>query len=195
MTTDLVRPDVADMVLRVFERSVHPELIETLRAIRIQVGRYEATLRLSRHGHSLEFRGRNYTVTEVATSRHNPLPVNHCMVDRRLIGYRTHMVDGHGVRYHCSYQLEAVPAEIYLQIHREMEMDARKSTLAIALPGSSTASPLCLSFLRSDLLPEGLVVHSYHTFPDNGAILRIQTLFEILPDAQPSPPAAPGSND
>lgn len=191
MTTELVRPDVADMVLRVFERSVHPELIETLRAIRIQVGPFEATLRLSRHGHSLEFRGKNYTVTEVATSRNNPLPIQHCMVDRRLIGYRTHMIDGHGVRYHCSYQLEAVPAEIYLQIHREMEMDARKSTLAIALPGSSTASPLCLSFLRSDLLPEGLVVHSYHTFPDNGAILRIQTLFEILPEAQPETPTIP----
>jgi hypothetical protein len=32
----------------------------------------------------------------------------------------------------------------------------------------------------SDLLPEGLVIHSFHTFPDNGAVLRIQTLFEVL---------------
>jgi hypothetical protein len=61
-----------------------------------------------------------------------------------------------------------------------MEADARKAILTAALPGSSASSPDCLSYLMSDLLPEGLVIHSFHTFPDNGAVLRIQTLFEVL---------------
>ncbi|MFN5900253.1 MAG: hypothetical protein ACK48Y_22180, partial [Planctomyces sp.] len=80
----------------------------------------------------------------------------------------------------CSYQLETTDPEIYLQVHREMETDARKASLAIALPGSSAASPSCLSYLCSDLLRNGLVVHSFHTFPGNGAILRIQSLFEYV---------------
>jgi hypothetical protein len=101
-------------------------------------------------------------------------------VDRRLIGYRTHSVLSAGIQYNCSYQLETIPADIYLQIHREMEMDAGKSTLAVALPGSSAASPRCLSFFSSDLLRNGLVVHAYHTFPGNGAVLRIQSLFEVV---------------
>lgn len=180
MTVGYVRPDVADMVLRVYERSVHPELFETICETAIPVGREQAVLRISRHGHVLEFRSKRRTITEVATSKYSPLPVQGCMVDRRLIGYRTHMIDSPGIRYHCSYQLDAVPAEVYLQVHREMETDARSATLAASMPGSSTSSPDCLSFLKADLLREGLVIHSFHTFPDNGAVLRIQTLFERL---------------
>ena len=180
MTVGYVRPDVADMVLRVYERSVHPELFETLCETTIPVGRDQATLRISRHGHVLEFRSKRRTVTEVAGSKYSPLPVQGRMVDRRLIGYRTHMVDSLGIRYHCSYQLDSVPAEVYLQVHREMEIDARSATLAASMPGSSASSPDCLSLLKADLLREGLVIHSFHTFPDNGAMLRIQTLFERL---------------
>ncbi len=180
MAVGYLRPDVADMVLRVFERSVHPELIETLCEKTISVGRNQAVLRISRNGHALEFRTKERIITEVATSKFSPLPSQGRMVDRRLIGYRTHMFDSLGLRYHCSYQLDAVPADVYLQVHREMEADARKAILTTSLPGSSPSSPNCLSYLMSDLLPEGLVVHSFHTYPDNGAVLRIQTLFEIL---------------
>ena len=180
MTVGYSRPDVADMVLRVFERSVHPELFDTVSETQVNVGRDVATLRLGRHGHLLEYRTTHSTLTEIATSRFAPLPSKSCVIDRRLIGYRTHTVEGLGVRYHCSYQLESASADIYLTLHRELETDARTSTLAVALPGSSTSSPDCLSLLKCDLLPGGLVVHAFHTFPDDGAVLRIQTLFERL---------------
>ncbi len=180
MAVGYVRPDVADMVLRVYERSVHPELFETLCETTIPIGPHHATLRISRNGHVLEFRTPNRTITEVASSKYSPLPVQGRMVDRRLIGYRTHTVDTLGLRYHCSYQLDTVSPDVYLQVHREMEVDARKAILTASLPGSSVSSPDCLSYLMSDHLPKGLVIHSFHTFPDNGAVLRIQTLFEVL---------------
>lgn len=180
MAVGYVRPDVADMVLRVLERSVHPELFETLCQTTIPVGRNQATLRISSFGHAIEFRTAQAVVTEVATSKLSPLPQQGRLVDRRLIGYRTHSFECPGLKYHCSYQLDVVPAEVYLQVHREMEADARKAILTASLPGSSVSSPDCLSYLMSDLLPQGLVVHSFHTFPDNGAVLRIQTLFEVL---------------
>lgn len=180
MTVGYARPDVADMVLRVFDRSVHPELFDAISVTRIQVGKDIATLRLGRNGHMFEYRTAQGTLTEIATSKFAPLPTHMCMVDRRLIGYRTHIVETKDVRYHCSYQLESAPADIYLTLHRELETDAQTSTLAVALPGSSAASPDCLSLLKCDLLPEGFVIHSFHTFPHNGAVLRIQTLFERL---------------
>lgn len=179
MTVGYVRPDVADMVLRVLDRSVHPELFETLCQTTVSVGGNKATLRISAFGHAVEFRTTHNVITEVATSKFSPLPIAGRKVDRRLIGYRTHSFEGPGLKYHCSYQLDIVSAEVFLQVHREMEADARKAILAVSLPGSSVSSPDCLSYLMSDLLPEGLVIHSFHTFPDNGAVLRIQTLFEI----------------
>ena len=146
------------------------------------VGNDTAVMRLTNHGHVIEYRSPEGTLTEVATCKQAPLPVQMRIIDRRLIGYRTHMIDGLRMRYHCSYQLESVPLDIYLQLHQELEFDARTATLATVTPGSSPASPECISLMKCDLLSEGFVVHTFHTFPGNAAVLRIQTLFERLPE-------------
>lgn len=178
MAVGFVRVDVADLALRVFERSVHPELVETLCQTTLPVGQNLVTMRITPNGHVIEFRTRRGVITEVAASKFAPLPVRKCAIERRLIGYRTHTLESCGFRYHCSYQLESVPAEVYLQLHRELRTDARQATLAAVMPGSTESSPDCLSLLKCELLPEAFVIHSFHTFPDNGAILRLQTLFE-----------------
>ena len=131
MSIQLARPDVADMVLRTYERPIHPELFESQRDCSFSVGGHQATVRLGMRGHSLAFRTAESTLTEVATARQVSLPERLLLVQRRLIGYRTHMFDLPGVRYHCSYQLEHVPLDIYLQIHRELECDARSATLSL----------------------------------------------------------------
>ena len=136
MTVGYARPDVADMVLRVFERSVHPELFASVSETRIKVGSDVATLRLGRYGHLLEYRTQHSTLTEIATSKFAPLPSQLCMIDRRLIGYRTHTVEGKGVRYHCSYQLESAPADIYLT-----RRPARFQYQQSGLPESSQVRP------------------------------------------------------
>ncbi|MCH2211365.1 MAG: DUF2617 family protein [Fuerstiella sp.] len=180
MPVQLTRPDVTDMVLRTYERPLHPELFESVRTCSFSVGGHRATVRLGMSGHMLVFRTSDKTLTEVVTTRQHSLPERLKVIHRRLIGYRTHMIDLSGVRYHCSYQLEHVPVDIYLQLHREMESDAKSATLAITIPGTTSHSPDCISQLKCDVLTEGLVIHAFHTFPENAAILRTQTLFELL---------------
>lgn len=180
MPIQLTRPDVADMVLRTYERPLHPELFESIRSCTFSVGGHKATVRLGMSGHVLVFRTDEKTLTEVATAKQDSLPEHLLVIHRRLIGYRTHMIDLPGIRYHCSYQLEHVPLDIYLQLHREMEADAHNATLAITVPGATDHSPNCISLLKCDVLSEGLVVHAFHTFPENAAVLRTQTLFELL---------------
>lgn len=180
MPIQLVRPDVADMVLRTLERPVHPELFEASAHSTVNFSGRRVKLYVGRTGHLLEFHDSNSTVTEVVATKHEDLPEKGRVVDRRLIGYRTHQLDLPFVRYHCSYQLEHVPLDVYLHLHREFEMDATNATLAHSFPGTTAQSPSCISFLKCDILEEGLVVHAFHTFPENAAVLRIQTLFEIL---------------
>ncbi len=182
MPTQLTRPDVADMVLRTYKRCIHPELFESTCQSSINFGGRRVRLRLGRTGHLLEFQDRDTVITEVVATKHEEMPLRHRVVHRRLIGYRTHMIDLPTVRYHCSYQLEHVPLDVYLQLHREFEVDATKATLALDLPGATPQSPSCISMLKCDVLPEGLVVHAFHTYPDNAAVLRTQTLFEVLTD-------------
>lgn len=176
----LERPDVADMVLRTLERPVHPELFEASAQSTLRFSGRRVKLFVGRTGHLLEFHDSKSTVTEVVATKYEELPENGRVVDRRLIGYRTHQLDLPFVRYHCSYQLEHVPLDVYLQLHREFEMDAANATLSHAFPGATAQSPTCISLLKCDILQEGLVVHAFHTFPENAAVLRTQTLFEIL---------------
>ena len=180
MPLQLSRPDAADMCLRTFERTIHPELFEASAQCTITFRGNKAQLRVGRTGHQLELRTDEVAVTEVAATKHEDLPESRKVIDRRLIGYRTHMLDLPRVRYHCSYQLEHVPLDVYLQLHREFETDAQNATLSMVMPGSTSQSPECISFLKCNVLEEGLVVHAFHTFPDNAAVLRTQTLFEML---------------
>ena len=180
MRVQLARPDAADMVLRTFERSIHPELFDGQRQCVLNFGGNRALLRLGQSGHLLEFSAAGSVVTEVVATKHEELPSHLKVVDRRLIGYRTHMIDLPAVRYHCSYQLEHVPLDVYLQLHREFEMDARNATMSLTFAGATPQSPDCISLLKCDVLREGLVVHAFHTFPENAAVLRTQTLFEVL---------------
>lgn len=168
------------MVLRTLERPVHPELFESAVQSTLNFSGRKAKLRLGRTGHLLEFHDSNSTVTEVVSPKYEELPETGRVVDRRLIGYRTHQLDLPFVRYHCSYQLEHVPLDVYLHLHREFEMDAVNATLSHSFPGATAQSPTCISLLKCDILQEGLVVHAFHTFPENAAVLRSQTLFEIL---------------
>ena len=180
MTVSFARPDVTDMVLRVFDRSVHPELLETVADSQFDVGSCRVSLRLCRDGHAIEFRAGNHSLTETAVSRHLELPYFGRLINRRLIGYRTHEFCSGRIQYFCSYQLEQIAPELFLDLHREMQMDARQSPLAVEIPETSSAAPCCLSFLQSDPLRNGVIVHSVHTFPGNAAILRIQSLFEYI---------------
>lgn len=183
MTMTYVRPDAADMMLRVFQRTVHPELLDIVGETRLTAGSVVATLRICADGHAIEVRHGKAAITELVVSRLTPTPRQCCAVERRLIGYRTHTVTAGRLQYNCSYQLETVAADVFLQLHRELEADARKATLSISLPGPQKSSPRCLSFLSCDLLRNGFVVHSFHTFPGNGAVLRVQSLFELVPAA------------
>lgn len=180
MPLQIARPDVADMILRTFQRPIHPELFDSLKQCKIRFGDKTAEFRLGATGHLIEFRMSPAVITETAITKHETLPESMKVVERRLIGYRTHMVDTPGVRYHCSYQLEHVPLDVYLQLHREMEMDSRNATLAISVPGTTPQSPDSISLITCDVMSEGLVVHTYHSFPENAAILKTQTLFEVL---------------
>lgn len=178
MSVSFARPNVADMVLRVFQRSVHPELLETVSESRMQIGDCSVTVRICRDGHAIEFRHGNQSITEAAVSRQLELPEFGRIIDRRLIGYHTHELKFGQLQYFCSYQLEQVSPEIYLDLHREMQMDARQCQLSVEFPGASENGPGCLSLMHCDPLRNGVVIHAYHTFPENAAILRIQSLFE-----------------
>lgn len=182
MAVQVARPDVSDMMFLVFDRSVHPELFTTVKSQRITNSDFSATARICPTGHVIEFQPGRFPITEAATTRQQSLPNHKRTCSRRLVGQRDQTIEFEcGVRYHGCYQLERLDPEIFMNVHEELSLDIPKASLGHAFNSPSRFAPSPISVIQMDVTsPSALLVHTYHTFPENCAVVKTQSLFELL---------------
>jgi hypothetical protein len=180
MRVDAARPDVGTLVFRLFSRSVHPELFDVYAHLAVRQGSYSAALYICDAGHVVAFHHNGKTLCEVTTSADRPLPHNRQVLGRRLKGHRDESVehDG-GILYHVSFQVEQLDAEVFMQCHEELLMDAARSRMSHSFAPTSRLAPAPLSVIQTEERPHSLLVHAFHTFPDNRAVVKTQSLFEV----------------
>ncbi len=180
MRVDAARPDVGSLVFRLFCRSVHPELLDVVAQTSLRQEVFSADLRICDSGHAICFRHGTQTLCEVTTSADKPLPHHRQVIARRLRGHRDESLehDG-GILYHVSFQVEQLDAEVFLQYHEELLLDSAKSTLAHSFAPTSRLAPAPLSLIQAETRPNSFLVHTFHTFPDNRAVVKTQSLFEV----------------
>lgn len=181
MAVQVARPDVSDMVFLVFDRSVHPELFVTVKAQLIEHADFVAKVSICPAGHVIEFQSGRFPLTEVATTRQQSLPNHKRSCSRRLVGQRDQTIEFEsGVRYHGCYQLEKLDSEIFTNVHEELTLDIPKASLGHAFQSASRFAPAPISVIQTDVTASALLVHTYHTFPENCAVVKTQSLFELI---------------
>lgn len=180
MRVDAARPDVASLMFRLFCRSVHPELLDVYARLAIRHDLYTVELAICDAGHLVAFHHNGQTVCEVMSSAETPLPHNRQVIGRRVRGHRNESLehDG-GILYHVSYQVEQLDAEVFQHCHEEMLGDSARARLAHNFAPTSRLSPSPLSYIQTEERPHSLLVHAFHTFPDNRAVVKTQSLFEV----------------
>ncbi len=180
MSVGFVRPNSSQLMLHVYGRSVHPELFRTFAETEIAADQYAATLRISDTGHSITFRYKGHTVTELTASRDQLLPQKKRLLEKSLRGCRDEMVrfDG-GLRYSLSYQMERLEPIVFLNFHEELSADCKRAAVHYRFPTENRLSPEPLSLLRTDSGPRSLLIHAFHTFPESCSVLKTQSLFEL----------------
>lgn len=182
MPVRFARPNVADLVFQVFERSVHPELT-TCYARQVFVrDDYLAEARICDAGHLVSLRNRNGTVTEVAGASDQLLPSARRSFRQRVRGsrHRGATLTG-GMRYDAGFQVEQLEPDLFLNFHQELLIDAQRVEVSHEFPAGTRFSPPPLSLLRVDAQSDSLLVHAYHTFPESCAVVKSQSLFELRP--------------
>jgi hypothetical protein len=114
------------------------------------------------------------------TSIDRPLPHNRQVLGRRLKGHRDDSVehDG-GILYHVSFQVEYLDPEVFQQCHEELLVDATRARMSHCFAPLSRLAPAPLSVIQTEERPHSLLVHTFHTFPDNRAVVKTQSLFEV----------------
>lgn len=174
------RPDVGTLVFRLFGRSIHPELMPVFAHSEIQHAAYTARIEIGDAGHVLRFRHNGQMLTEVATSAEYPLPQRKQVIGRRLRGQRNESVEHDaGILYHVSFQVEQLDPDVFLHFHEELLLDSTRCRVSHQFAPSNRLCPAPLSLVQTEATPHSLLIHTFHTFPDNRAVVKTQSLFEV----------------
>jgi hypothetical protein len=120
------------------------------------------------------------TVTFESVNRQTSEEFGRWLAHRFDAGQRGRSEFAGGVRYQVSSQLEVLPPEQFLHIHEELAADgARKGLVFHCKTGNRLGlSPLGVIIVTA--VPGGLSASAFHTFPDEFALIKTQSLIEWM---------------
>jgi hypothetical protein len=179
MNDFICRPSVEEMVFCLYARPLHPELFETLACRRVERDDYALVVRITPSGHVLTWQAGDMHLAEVTAARDQLLPSRGNLLRHRFQGERSGSLKPlRGVSYQMSSQLEILPPEIFVHVHEELLTDgAKRGLLYHHVPHHRLAlSPL--GFITVEAWRDTLSVNAFHTFPNECALVKTQSLIE-----------------
>ena len=175
-----VRPRIAELVFQLYGRSLHPELFEVHGTRRIERGGYIATVQITNAGHVVTWQYDGITLTEVAASAQHPLPQRRRLMSHRLKGTCTDGVECRGgVAYHVEFSLEPVERETFWTYQKELTQSGAQEGLMHCFEPSGRFGLGAISYINLESRDRSLKVQAFHTFPDDYAIVKSQSVFSL----------------
>ncbi|MCE9547538.1 MAG: DUF2617 family protein [Planctomycetia bacterium] len=175
-----VRPKVAELVFQLYGRPLHPELFKVCKTRTVRRGQYEARVDITTAGHVVSWRYQGLTLTEVATSAHFPMPEKRRLLSYRLKGERHDQVNCRGgANYQVSFQLEQVDPSVFWGYQQDLFGDVDAEGLMFRFDSSGRIALGALSYIHIESRARSLQVQAFHTFPDDHAIVKSQSRFEV----------------
>lgn len=179
MNSTVFRPPVGDMSLHLYRRPLHPELFQTLATREIRRDDYVLTVRITATGHVLAWRMGDTHLTEVTAPRGLMLPGRGHVWRHRFDGEQTDAFRaGPRVSYQMSAHAEILPPALFARVHEELLADGKKRGLLHLFHPNHRFALTPLGLVTADARPGCLVVNAFHTFPDDCAVIKTQTLIE-----------------
>ena len=174
-----VRPKATDLVFQLFGRTLHPELFEVHATRAIDRGAYSAVISITTAGHVITWQREGLTLTEVAATASHPLPQKRRLLSHRIAGERSDRMECRGgSSYQTCFQLESVPPDVFWGFQQELAAEGTKHGLLHRFESGGRMALGALSLITVETRATSLLVQSFHTFPDDHAIVKTQSLFE-----------------
>jgi len=159
---------------------LHPELFVVHASRVVQRGQYEARVDITSAGHVVTWRYGGMTLTEVAASAQHPLPERRRLLSYRLKGRRSDRVECRGgVSYFVDFQLEPVDPELFWIFQEELAFDGERQGMLHKFDSSGRIAMGALSYINLEARNHTLTVQAFHTFPDDYAIVKSQSVFRL----------------
>jgi hypothetical protein len=180
MAVQSAHPSAFELAYRLYDRAIHPELFAFQRACRLTGTGWTADVRIVAGGHVVSLCTTEGTATEVAGPARLPLPDRGLCLGHTLGGSRdwTFQLPG-GLKAQVSAHVEAVDAAAFRNLEQELTLDARTATVSHRFSVGNRMEPGPISVIRAESVANGILIHAFHTFPGNSAVVRTQSLYEL----------------
>lgn len=174
------RPKVAELVFQVFGRPLHPELFEVHETCTIERENYTVKIDITSAGHVITWRYAGLTLTEVAASAQHPLPKMRRLLSHSLKGERSDHVDCRGgARYQMNFALEPTNPELFWTFQEALAQNGQRRGLLHRFDSSGRMATGALSYINLEARSRSLFIQAFHTFPDDYAIVRSESRFQL----------------
>jgi hypothetical protein len=168
------------LTFQLYGRPLHPELFHVFETCTIEREAYTAKIDITGAGHVVTWRYAGLTLTEVAASARHPLPKMRRLLSYGLKGQRTDRVECRGgISYQTSFQLEPTDPEVFWTFHQELSTHGSRQGLLHHFNSSGRIALGALSYVNFEARSRSLLVQAFHTFPDDYAVVKSQSLFQL----------------
>ncbi len=175
-----LRPKVAELTFQLYGRPLHPELFQVYKARRIERGDYWAKVEITSAGHVITWNYQGFTLTEVATAAHHPLPKRRRLLFHRLGDARNEQIDCRGgVIYQTTFQLEPADSSIFWMFQQHLACECERRGLLHTFDSNGRLAMGAISYVNIETRNRSMLVQAFHTFPDDLAIVKSQSMFRI----------------
>lgn len=179
MNFSIFRPPMTAVSVQLYRRPVHPELFETLAQRIVTKDDYRLIVRITPAGHVLTWETENLTLTELITARDQELPARGRVWKHRILGEQSDAFRASTVvSYQMSCSSETLPEDLFHRQHEELLSDGLKRGFIHLFHPNHRFALTPIGFVTADARQGCLVVNTFHTFPEESAILKTQTLIE-----------------
>ncbi len=179
MGVSYLRPPVGDLIFRLYGRPLHPELFDILAVRKTRFEDYQLTVQITRTGHVISWDNPNVHLTEVTAASGQTLPRGRRLLHHRLRQEQCGRLPcAHGIRYEMSFQVEALPPELFVTVHEEILRDGSKRGFLHNFPSHNRLALAPLGFVTADARQGCLILSTFHTFPGEHTIVKTQSLIE-----------------
>lgn len=167
-------------MFQLYSRALHPELFQVYKQQRVERGDWTLEVKITTAGHVVNWRHKELTLTEVACSAQHPLPQQGRLFSHALRGEQQERVECRsGVHYQTTFQLEQVPADVFWTFQQELTADGQKRGILYTFDSSGRMAMGALSYIHVETRSRSMLVQAFHTFPDDQAIVKSQSLVEL----------------
>jgi hypothetical protein len=180
MAVQSLHPSAFELAFRLYDRAIHPELLDIQATQRIDGPGWIASVSICTGGHVISLRTPAGVATELAAPDTLQLPDRGLSAGHKLGASRDWTVPlTGGIRAYFSAHVDTVDAIAFRNVEQELTLDASRSAISFRFPGAGRLQPGPLSVIQVEPITRGVMFHAFHTFPGNSAVLRTQSLYEF----------------